>query len=270
LALFKPVSALQRGLGVLSVVSRRGRVRVTDVCEETGLDKATIIRMLETLVHEGYVEKYPADATYAVTGRTVDLGRGFRPHARMAELAIPLMEQFRARIGWPSEFAVPDGDAMFMIETGEHPLTAHRPVGFRPDFLLSSLGRAYLAFCADEDQRRLLDKLSGTTAPEAKNLLRNMTQLRAFFVDTRKQGYATADLEYSKRLGSETILSMAVPVTDRRRIYGAVSLFFVRSSISEEEAVRNFLPRLETFTRRLMKQIEGERAGFPSGAYYEE
>jgi IclR family mhp operon transcriptional activator len=268
--MFKPVSALQRGLAVLSAVSRLGRVRVADVCDETGLDKATIIRMLETLVHDGYLEKHPLDATYGVAGRTVDLGRGFSPHARLAELAAPLLEQFRGRIGWPSDFAVPDGDAMFIIEAEGNPMLAQRPPDYRPEMLLTALGRAYLAFCADEEQRRVLDRLEGSTAPEAKKMLRSIPQVRNLFARIRKQGYATADAAFSKRMGSESILTIGVPVTDQRRVYGAVSLFFVRSSVSEDDAVRDYLPQLQTFSRRLMTKLQGERAGLPSGAHFVE
>jgi IclR family transcriptional regulator, mhp operon transcriptional activator len=269
---FKPVSALQRGLAVLSVVSKLGRARVTDVREATGLDKATILRMLETLVGEGYVEKHPLDGTYAVTGRTVDLGRGFGPHARLGELTGPLMEQFRQRVGWPSDFAVPDGDAMFLIETGERSplIMTHRPAGYRPNFLVSGLGRAYLAFCAEDEQRRVLDRMAGTTVPEAKKLLRNMTLTRDLFEKIRKLGYATTDDAYAKRMGAETILTMAVPLTDKHRVYGAVCLLFVRTSMSEENAERDYLPKLQAFSRRLMKQLESERAGLPSAALLSE
>ena len=50
-ASFKPVSALERGLAVLAAVSKLARAKVGDVCQETGLDKATIIRMLRTMDH---------------------------------------------------------------------------------------------------------------------------------------------------------------------------------------------------------------------------
>ena len=53
LVLPKRVSALQRGLSVLSAVSKLGHGGVAEVRELTGLDKATIIRLLETLTHEG-------------------------------------------------------------------------------------------------------------------------------------------------------------------------------------------------------------------------
>ena len=263
------MSALQRGLAVLSVVSKRGKVRVADVSEQTGLDKATIIRMLDTLVHEGFVEKHPVDATYAVTGRTIDLGRGFGPRERLADIVGPLIDEVREEFGWPTDFAVPDGDAMFIVETGKSsPMLFQRPENFRPDFLVTSFGRAYLAFCADEEQGRILDRLSGSAIPEARKLLKNPSDLRKQFLKIRDQGYATANDNYTKRLGWETIQTLSVPITDKQRVYGAIGMFFIRSSVSEEDAVRDYLPPLRTLSSNVMKKLERERASFPSAPHF--
>jgi IclR family mhp operon transcriptional activator len=256
---------------VLSAVSQLGHASVAEVRERTGLDKATIIRMLQTLTHEGYVEKHPLELTYSLTGRMADLGRGFEPHARLAQLTGPLMCEFRTDLGWPSDFAVPDGDAMFIIDPGggEYvPLLAQRPPNYRPDLLVASLGLGYFAFCADEEQRGMIDRISGTAPPEARKLLRNKARLRRLLQQVRNAGYAKADPEYAKRLGAEALLSIAVPVTDQQRVYGAVCLFLVRSSVSEKAAQRNYLPKLKALTEKLMKKLERERGAFPSGRYF--
>jgi IclR family transcriptional regulator, mhp operon transcriptional activator len=264
----KHVSALQRGLAVLSAVSKHGHASVADVRNLTGLDKATIIRMLETLAHEGYIEKQPLDLTYSLTGRLADLGRGCEPHARLAELTGPLMREFRTQLGWPSDFAVPDGDAMFIIDPGGGepvPILAKRPPGYRPDMLVAPLGLAYSAFCADEEQRRIMDRISKTAAPESQKLLGNKPRLSRLFEQVRESGYATTNPDYAKRLGAESINCIAVPVTDLQRVYGAVCLFLVRSSVSDKVAQRTYVPRLKDLAEKLTKKLEGERGAFPSG-----
>jgi IclR family transcriptional regulator, mhp operon transcriptional activator len=267
----KHVSALQRGLSVLSAVSQLGHASVAEVRDRTGLDKATILRMLQTLAHEGYVERHPRDLTYSLTGRLADLGRGFEPHARLAQLTGPVMHEFRAELGWPSDFAVPDGDAMFIVDPGggeRVPLLARRPPNYRPDLLVASLGLAYFAFCADEEQRQMIDLISGKDPPEAQKLLRNKARLRRLLDQVRKAGYARADADYAKRMGGETLLPIAVPVTDLKRVYGAVGLYLVRSSVSEKAAQRSYVPRLQALAEKLMKKLERERGTFPSGPYY--
>jgi IclR family transcriptional regulator, mhp operon transcriptional activator len=267
----KHVSALQRGLSVLSAVSQLGHASVAEVRDHTGLDKATILRMLKTLAHEGYVEKHPRDLTYSLTRRVADLGRGFEPHARLAQLTGPVMHEFRTELGWPSDFAVLDGDAMFIIDEGggeRVPLLAQRPPNYRPDLLVAAIGLAYFAFCANEEQRRMIDLISGKDPPEAQKLLRNKARLRLLLDQVRKAGYATSDPDYAKRMGAETLLPIAVPVTDLERVYGAVGLFLVRSSVSEKAAQRSYVPRLKALAEKLMNEIKRERGAFPSGPYY--
>jgi IclR family transcriptional regulator, mhp operon transcriptional activator len=263
MALFKPVSALERGLAVLAAVSKLGRARVGDVCDETELDKATIIRMLETLVGAGYVQKYSQDATYVVTGRAVGLGRGFEPHARLSELIGPILIEFRASIGWPSDFAIPDGDAMFLVETrGERiPLLWRRPHHFRPDLLLTSLGLAYIAFCCDEEQKRLLDGIRSTPHAEARKLLDNPAALRRTFARVRSGGYATGNNAYAKRIGADSLWGMGVPVKDHERVYGTVNILVVRSAMNEREGIPKYLGRLQEFARQVMEALESEKAG---------
>jgi IclR family mhp operon transcriptional activator len=271
MALFKPVNALERGLAVLAAVSKLGRVRVGDVCQETGLDKATIIRMLETLVHAGYVEKYSQDNTYVVTGRTVGLGRGFGPHARLSELVGPLIVEFRSAIGWPSDFGIPDGDAIFLVEArGERsaPLLWQRPLHYRPDLLLTSLGLVYLAFSCEEEQRRMLDRISNTPHPEGRKILENPAALRRMLARIRTAGYAVGNRAYAKSIGGDTLWGMAVPVEDGKRVYGAVNILVVRSAMQEDEGVAKYLTRLQDFARQVMQVIEGEKAGFPSAPLF--
>jgi IclR family transcriptional regulator, mhp operon transcriptional activator len=52
---FRPVIALSRGLEVLRVINQERQSTVGSLHKATGLNKATIVRMLETLEHEGYV-----------------------------------------------------------------------------------------------------------------------------------------------------------------------------------------------------------------------
>ena len=81
---FRPVVALARGIEILRLVNDQRVSTVGSLHKATGLDKATIVRMLETLEHEGYVLRDAESATYAPTGRSLllehvsaGLNRGF-------------------------------------------------------------------------------------------------------------------------------------------------------------------------------------------------
>jgi DNA-binding IclR family transcriptional regulator len=91
---FDPIIALQRGLEVLAVVNKGKHVSVKMIYEQTGLHKATVIRMLETLMASGYVAK-TARSTYVPTGRTLLLSNGYDLVTRVSEIAGPVLAEFR-------------------------------------------------------------------------------------------------------------------------------------------------------------------------------
>ena len=66
--------------------------------------------MLETLEHEGYVTRNPTNSGYRVTGRTLQLSRGYDIHQRIGQASEPILAEFRKAIGWPS-FALPIANA---------------------------------------------------------------------------------------------------------------------------------------------------------------
>jgi IclR family transcriptional regulator, mhp operon transcriptional activator len=267
----KYVNALERGLAVLAAVSKLGRAGIGDVCNETKLDKATVIRMLETLVHTGYVGKSGSDATYMVTGRTVGLGREFGPLVRLSELVGPLLIEFRLAIGWPLDFGIPDGDGMFLVDAADErvPLLWERPRPPQPDMLLTSLGLVYVAFCCEEEQQRLLGRIKGTAHPEARKLLDNSAALRKFLARVRTNGYAVGNRSYAKSIGSDALWDMAVPVADGERVYGAVKIVVVRSAMNEDAGVKKYLPRLRKFAKQVMEAIEDEKVGFPGAPRFD-
>ena len=144
---FRPVVALARGIEILRLVNDHRVSTVGSLHKATSLDKATIVRMLETLEHEGYVLRDAESATYASTGRSLLLSQGYDQHLWIASVAEPIMRAFREEIGWPSDIALFDRDAMIVAQTTREPgsmLISRRP-GFRFPALATSMGRAYLA-----------------------------------------------------------------------------------------------------------------------------
>lgn len=237
---YTPVAAVLRGLEILRLVSHLKVASVSQLHQETGFDKATIIRMLETLIHAGYVSRDSATGGYRITGRTLRLSAGFDMLEKAADLADPILSRFRAKVGWPSDFALRDGDAMIVAGTTRDPgpLAFNRQPGFRAPFLQTSIGRAYLAYC-DKDERNAILKLVRTgKSPSAAEIDRMLE-------DVRKDGFATMDDEYSAREYNNTMWAIAVPVMDDQRVYGAINMMLLRQAVSREQARTQYLPSLK-------------------------
>src|SRR5438552_4460739 len=117
MASFKPVTAVTRALDILKVLNELGDAAIGDLHRATGLHKSTVLRMLETLMHEGYVTRTESGARYVVTGKCLLLSSGYKLDAALLRTAEPLLTAFRRDTGWPSDLALFDQDAMVIAST---------------------------------------------------------------------------------------------------------------------------------------------------------
>lgn len=254
---FKPVIALARGLEILRVVNEEGQATVRGIHRETGLDKATIVRMLETLEHEGYVMRDPDQAIYTPTGRTLLLSQGYDHHLWVGSVAAPILGEFRARMGWPSDVAVNDGDAMVVVQTTrgqQGPLSFNRKTGFRASVLMTSLGRAYLAYCGEEERRAIIAQLA--EKPGAFNdLARQPRKLQALLDEVRQNGYAVMDDAYGEREYGGMVWAFGVPVKTEDKVYASMNMMVLKNAVSAEEAREKLLVPLQEVAHRLAEAL---------------
>ncbi|CAH2404606.1 IclR family transcriptional regulator domain-containing protein [Mesorhizobium escarrei] len=252
MASYKPVEAVLRGLEVLRVVNRSGPATVRAIHQETGLDKSTIIRMLETLIHAGYVTVASNGGGYGVTGRVLQLSTGFVRYDKAAEICAPILSNFRQNYGWPSDFAIRDDDAMIVVRTSREtgPFNFNRNPGFRAPIMLTSIGKAYLAFCDDVEANEILDRLAETVPhlPSRARIERAMAKVRA-------AGYAVMDDGYSQREYKGTIWAMAVPVQDHARLYGALNMMFLKQTVSPDIATERYLAPLQAAAAEMAEAL---------------
>jgi len=256
---YSPVSSVLRGLEVLRQVSLAGTASVKDLHEATGIDKATVVRMLETLIHAGYVRADEGAGGYRATGRTLELSSGYDLAAAAAELAAPVLARFRAEVGWPSDLALRDGEAMILAGTsrGSGPLAFRRRPGFRAPMLETSIGRAYLAWCPEEERASLLEALTrgGPGSESGAETPPDPAAVAALIETTRARGFAVMAESYSRAAYGGTVWAMAVPV-EGARLYGALNMMMLHSAVSLEQAQESYLPGLRAAAREIAEAFD--------------
>lgn len=244
---YKPVNAVIRGLDVLAAVNKlKGRATIGELHRETGHDKATIVRMLETLMHAGYVVRDEDQTAYEVTGKSLLLCAGYDRHRAVGRVVAPIIAAFRNRVGWPSDVAVFDRDAMVVVETSRAPgqIIVIRDPGFRAPMLGTSLGLAYLAFTTPEERMAVLDREAETPAPW-NAIARDRAKVERFLVGIRAQGYATMHDEFSRIEYRRQISTVGVPILIDGRSVAAMNVLYLKSALTMEEAVASMLAPLK-------------------------
>jgi IclR family mhp operon transcriptional activator len=150
----KPIRAFARGLAVLLALNRHGSATALTLARESGVPRATVYRLLQTLLDEGYVGRGTADDRFHLRLKVRGLSEGFEDEQWISEIAVPALEDLTRRIAWPCDVSTLDGLKMVIHNTTHRlaPLSIDRNVvGRELPILASSPGRAYIAFAPKEE-----------------------------------------------------------------------------------------------------------------------
>jgi IclR family mhp operon transcriptional activator len=147
---------------------------------------------------------------------------------------------------------VPAGDHMEIRETSRTRspiLLQQERIGLQVDWLMTAVGRAYLAFCPGNERQRVMNLLRSSSRPE-DHLAREPEKLNEILAATRARGYGTRDASYvGGYYGSPPIadglLAIAVPLRDGTRVLGALNMLWIRPAYSVEAFANRYLPDLQ-------------------------
>jgi len=250
---YKPVTAALRVLEVLAAVNRLdGRATVGTIYQQLEIDKSTIVRMLETLISAGYIVKSTETASYAVTGKTLMLSASFDQHKAFGNIIAPLLKEFRDEIGWPSDVALFDHDAMLVIESSRAagPLSFNRAPGYRAPVLGTSLGIAYLAHSAAEHQEQVRQAVQDDGAPW-NEVAQNKDAFIELLQKVRDEGFAAMPPSYSMQEYNNRISTLGVPILAKGQVLASINVIYLKQAVSPDQAEETLLPPLKAVAHKM-------------------
>lgn len=157
--------SLERGILVLRAF-RPGSDLLSngELAERTGLPRATVSRLAQTLVGTGMLEHDAARRAYRLAAPVLSLAHAMRSCSVVLDVAAPLMRAEAAKLHVNVGLAVADQADMVYLESVRYNSKVSLRtvvVGQRIPMELTSLGRAYLAVADDVRRRALLDQFKG-------------------------------------------------------------------------------------------------------------
>lgn len=162
--------SLERGIALLRAF-RPGSELLgnSDLAERTGLPKATVSRLTQTLVGCGLLQWEAASRAYRLAPPVLSLAHAMWSGSRVLAVAAPhmhaLAESRRINVG----LAAPDGDEMVYLESiryARRVALRHVVSGQRVPMELTSLGRAYLAVAPAARRRDILHAVASRRGPQ--------------------------------------------------------------------------------------------------------
>lgn len=73
----KYIQSIQRASGILKFIADRGSAKLVEICEETGLKKSTVFGIVQTLEHEGYLNKSTDGFYYSLGLSALKMGLAY-------------------------------------------------------------------------------------------------------------------------------------------------------------------------------------------------
>ncbi len=241
-----PIRSLSRGIAVLQAINRSGTVSMMDIARLSGVPYPTACRIVQTLMHEGLIEREPARKHYRPTALVQTLAHGFQGDARLVASARPHIVELTRRIGWPISLATHVGHSM-VIRDSTHSLTtltfSHYYPGYALPILECAAGLAYLSWLSEHARQHLLAALK--LLPEQPNMnVIEMFETGDLAAQLRAQGHAARSFN-TFTLNPGKTSSIAVPILVGGDVIGTLTLPFFVSAIKMAEAVERFLVPLQ-------------------------
>ncbi|MGR3714598.1 MAG: helix-turn-helix domain-containing protein [Shimia sp.] len=234
------IRALERGLDVVEFLSKRGQVTLAELRKATGLSNATLLRVLATLRHRGWVRRNIVEGRYELSHSLGHiLGEQARAHP-LAELAAPILLDLDARkAGWPSDLcAVLEPGRIEIIESTRlrGPMAPTRSsLGIRPSMVFSAHGRTVLAFSEPEVRQVHLDRIAQygnkheLLAVENGRLDEEIAKSRARGFGLREPNYWAPPFDPGPEVGA-----MAVPIISKSGLHGTLSILWLTDDTTLE------------------------------------
>ncbi|MEO3480030.1 IclR family transcriptional regulator C-terminal domain-containing protein [Phaeobacter sp. CAU 1743] len=238
---YKEIRAVTRALNLLEAAGDLGWAKVGELATFTGIDRATLYRLIHTLELKGYLMRRAEDGSVSLTERVHQLSDGVRYEDVATQIMSQKLQELTEQVIWPSDFATLVSGQM-VIQASSHkysPVSVHRRlVGKTRSVLRSALGLAYLSSLGRSDLARTLDVLHriGTLDGQDLAILGNID---GRLDEIHRRGYAL-----SVGLIEENISAIALPVKLGRKSIGAVNIAFFRTAMSPAEAAATCLQPL--------------------------
>lgn len=247
------VRAASRVLAVLQAMNRDPYSSILSLHKATGLPKPTLVRLLKTLAADGYVRNDQRQAGYQITSLVTSLSSGFHGDPLVVEAGRPWAMELSARFKWPVAVAVYEKGAMVVRYSTvyDSPISPfHATINMRLSMFTRALGRAYLAFCTDEQIDALLVASSHHDLETAADC--EPEKVRRMVRTVRDRGYAMRDTQVEPRT-SDTI---AVPIQGGGAVQASIGLTYFRSATNSFGSRDDFVTALKRAAAGVSAEVE--------------
>lgn len=241
-----------KALEVLDHVAGFGRpVRFSELVDQSAFPKATLYRLLQTLVAQGMLAFDDDRATYSMGIRLVRLAHVAWAQSSLAPIARPHLDRLSGEVGETVHLAQMDHAQVLYVDkrNARDPIPMYSQAGKVGPAYCTGVGKAMLAFLPQPDLNRALDQQSWH--PFTAKTVTSPAAMQTELATIRARGYAFDDEEHEPG-----IICVALPIlSSRGGVLGALSVTSTtaRTSLVALEALA---PLIQSIARTIAQETE--------------
>lgn len=213
-----------------------------ELADRTGLSRATVSRLTQTLVGAGLLQQEPARKGYRLAPAVLSLAHAMRSGSSVLQVAAPLMRALAQSRQINVGLAAADRDEMVYLESIRYSRrAAFRNVvsGQRVPMELTSLGRAFLAATSTSRRTALLGLFRKRRTGQWPSLAR---EIELAIASVHRAGYCAASWQAE-------VVALATPLPTTEACYA------LNISVSTAESIDQVADALAAPLLELKRQI---------------
>jgi len=242
------VIALARGLNVLRCFRQGDRfLGNQEIAERTGLPKATVSRLTNTLTTLGYLNHSKRFNQYSLGTAVLSLGYSMLGNMDTLKSARPLMQELADSVEASVSLAARDGLHMVYLENcvaRANMIALRIDVGARTRIANTAMGRALLCGLHEEERTELIAEIRRAT-PKGE-WLKIKAGIDQGAIDYQEKGFC-----FSLGDWRENVNSIAVPLIQADGSVLSINCGGPSWQLSAEKLEKDVGPRLVEISRRL-------------------
>lgn len=205
----------------------------------TGFDRATVRRLLHTLVTLGYVQR--EGRAFQLTPRILDLAYIYFSTSALWNIAEPVMKKLVSTIHESCAMSVLDGtEIVYVMNVPAYRImTINLPIGSRLPAYCTSQGRVLLGDLSRTELDRVLKE--SNIQKHTKHTVASTAELKRFIRRDHERGWSLQNQELE-----EGVCSIAVPIQEKSgRVIAAMNVTGSASRLTQRKMISTVLPRMK-------------------------
>ncbi|GAB4221859.1 MAG: DNA-binding transcriptional regulator KdgR [Spirochaetales bacterium] len=224
------VNSVLRAFAILTLLGKKGRMTLSQLCRELRIPKSTAFSILETLEKEQAVAREEETGMYSLGIRLLELGQEAQQNFELRRVASPVLQQLNREIDETVHLTVLDNDVVLYVDCYESSkrLRTYSVIGVRAPLYCTAVGKALLAFLDPDEQGRILQRME--FHPFTPHTITSKEALQKNLEEVRRRGYSVDDIEHE-----EGVRCVGAPIYNNKgRVCASLSISGPASRISSE------------------------------------